>query len=35
MQTQYRKVKQYIKVLAEHRWRDITPVENIGILPTD
>ncbi len=35
MQTQYRKVKQYLKILKEHRWREITPVEEIGILPTD
>ncbi|MBE6590262.1 MAG: alpha-mannosidase, partial [Ruminococcaceae bacterium] len=35
MQTQHRKVKQYVKLLAQRRWKEITPVQEIGILPTD
>jgi len=35
MHTQYRKVKQYLKLLEENRWTNVTPISSIGILPTD
>lgn len=35
MQNQYRKVKRYVSLLEEQRWRDVRPVESIGILKTD
>ncbi len=35
MQTQYRKVKQYLKLLDGNRWVNVTPIPSIGILPAD
>ena len=33
MVTQKRKVERYLKILAENRWKNIRPVDEIGFLP--
>ena len=35
MNNQYRKVKKYLDLLKNRRWENITPIEEIGILPCD
>ena len=35
MQNQLRKVKRYLDLLSEHRWKEIRKIENIAVCPTD
>ena len=35
MKDQYRKVKQYLGMIRDHRWKNVTPISQIGVYPCE
>ena len=35
MKDQYRKVKQYLGMIRDHRWENVTPISQIGVYPCE